>query len=238
MLRFLRGIVAVVAISAVASTAIIGSTEAQILQFSGAGSSLKTFSTNFPTAESPISLGGQMITSTTPGVSWVWGDVRVVSAGNAESTHYNSFVNDALAVNVGTWRPDLGASVTVGPFARGSNGASEFEIHFRTDPATGAGYEITWGYYGIYYIIVKWYANGDFTYVLNDTSPTTPLKPGDVLTATIVGSTITMFTNGVQVAQASDSEFTTGNPGFGFNGGGAPGDDEYSISSYSVWEID
>ena len=90
-------------------------------------------------------------------------------------------MNDALAVNVGTWRPDQGGSVTVGPFTSGGPAPSEFEIHLRTDPATGAGYEITWGYLGTYKIIVKWFANGNFTYILNDQSAGTQLIPGDVL---------------------------------------------------------
>jgi hypothetical protein len=201
--------------------------------------SLQSFSTNFPNIENPISLGGRMITANSPGVSWVWTPVIVASPGNAEALDYNQFANDALAVMTGTWRPDVGASVTVGPFAVGHNAPSEFEIHFRTDPATGAGYEITWGYYGHYYIIVQWFANGDFNYVLNDTDPSIPqLVPGDVLTATIIGSTITMYTNGVQVAQASDGLYTTGVPGFGFNGGGNASAEEYSISAFSTWEID
>lgn len=209
--------------------------------FEKPASSLQSFSTNFPNAENPLSLGGRMITASSPGVSWVWTPVIVPTPGNAEAQDYNQFANDALAVMTGTWRPDVGASVTVGPFPPGHNAPSEFEIHFRTDPATGAGYEITWGYYGQYCIIVQWFANGSFNYVLNKTTglPNNGfINPGDVLTATIIGSTITMYTNGVLAAQASDGLYTTGVPGFGFNGGGNASAEEYSMAAFSCWEID
>jgi hypothetical protein len=198
---------------------------------------LQSFSTNFPNAENPISLGGKVITANSPGVSWVWTPVIVTAPGNAEARDYQIFATDALAVLVGNWRPNVGASATVGHFPRGGGGNSEFEIHFRTDPATGAGYEVTWGYEGTYRIITKWFADGNFSYILNNVGPNTPLQPGDVVSATIIGNTITMYTNGVQVEQATDSTYTTGNPGFGFNGGGSPGSPEYSMSAFSAWEI-
>jgi probable HAF family extracellular repeat protein len=208
--------------------------------------SLQSFSTNFPSAEDPISVGGKFITSNSPGVNWTAlppiAPVRVASPGLAESTRYNigpDEYGDALAVLTGTWSPDQSASVTVGgvlPFNAGSFGP-EFEIHLRTDPVTGAGYEITWGYIRKYYLITRWYDYGGWTPILDETPSTYQLVPGDVLTAKVVGNTITMYTNGVQVAQVTDSYFTTGNPGFGFNKGGGNAD-EYGISSFSAWEVD
>jgi len=39
---------------------------------------------------------------------------------------------------------------------------------------------------------------------------------GDVVKATIVGDVITVYINGVQINQARDSTYATGNPGMGF----------------------
>ena len=42
------------------------------------------------------------------------------------------------------------------------------------------------------------------------------MADGDVVKATIVGNVITVYKNGVQIAQATDSTYATGNPGVGF----------------------
>lgn len=208
------------------------------------GSGLQSFSTNFPTAENPISVGGKLITSTSPGVSWTAlppiAAVRVPSSGLAESAEYNiTRANDAMAVLTGTWRPDQQASATIANLVvvnPGSFGA-EIEIHLRTDPVTGAGYEITWGYSRLYYLITRWFDFGSWDTILPETASTYQLVHGDVVSASIVGNTITMYTNGVQVEQVTDTFFTTGNPGFGFNAGSA-GTDEYGIQSFTAVELD
>jgi len=201
-----------------------------------------SFSTNFPTVENPVSAGGGLITSTSPGVNWSGlklggsGTLPVapvdVSAGHlAESVDYaNSNFGDALAVATGTWAADQTASVVVGNLAATPGGYEEFEIHLRTDPTTGAGYEIDYGYNNNYIAVATWHANGGYTN-LSFANTTTAIHPGDTLTAKIQGNVITAYDNGVQIAQVTDNTFTTGNPGFGFNQGGTA---EYGISSFSA----
>ena len=116
-----------------------------------------TFSTTFSTVENRVSAGGGLITSTSPGVNWSGlklggggnlpvAPVAVVAPGVAESAQYaNTNYGDALAVATGTWTPDQSASVVVGNIAAQSGGDQEFEIHLRTDPNTGAGYEVVVG---------------------------------------------------------------------------------------------
>ena len=206
---------------------------------------MTSFSTTFPTAENPVSDGGQLITSTSPGVNWSGlklgsagnlpvAPVDVVAAGEAESVDYaNPNYGDALAVATGTWAPDQSASVVAGNIPAQPGGYEEIEIHLRTDPATGAGYEITWGYNNDYIAVAAWHATGGYTNLYFAQGPQYAIAPGDTLTASIQGDVITMYTNGVQVAQITDNSntFTSGNPGFGFNQGGTSA---YDISSFSA----
>ena len=75
-----------------------------------------------------------------------------------------------------------------------------------------------------YIQIVRWNgALGDFTVLANCGGTACAVRMGDVVKATIVGSTITAYVNGVQKAQAIDSTYSNGSPGMGFNGGGNVG---------------
>ena len=117
-----------------------------------------TFSTTFQAVENPISENGAFITSTTPGVNWSGlklggcgckpvAPVAVTASGLAQSASYsNPNAGDALAVLTGSWGADQTASIVVANIPPTNNGSEEVEIHLRTDPATGRGYEITWGY--------------------------------------------------------------------------------------------
>ena len=185
-----------------------------------------TFSTTFSTVENRVSAGGGLITSTSPGVNWSGlklggggnlpvAPVVVVAPGVAESAQYaNTNYGDALAVATGTWTPDQSASVVVGNIAAQSGGDQEFEIHLRTDPNTGAGYEVSWAYNSDYILIATWHATGGYTNLYFAQGSQYAVHPGDTLTASIHGNVITMYDNGVQEAQITDNTFTSGNPGF------------------------
>jgi hypothetical protein len=168
--------------------------------------------------------------------------VVVTASGLAESADYaNLNYGDALAVLTGNWGANQSVSITVGNIpATSSPWDEEFEIHLRTDPTTGTGYEITWGYNHNYVLITTWNGGGvvgegaAYT-ILYQANTQTAIKPGDTLTASIQGNVITMYTDGVQVAQITDNKFSSGNPGFGFNQGGTG---EYGISSFSASSSD
>ena len=85
-----------------------------------------SYSTTFPTVENPVSVGGGLITSTSPGVNWSGLSLGRPAGGTGrrpirvkpESVDYaNSNYADALAVATGTWAPDQSASITVGNIA-------------------------------------------------------------------------------------------------------------------------
>jgi len=207
-----------------------------------------SYSTNFPVAQNPISENGQFVTSTSPGVDWSGlqlggggnlpvAPVEIAAPGQAESVDYaNPNYGDALAVLTGDWGADQSASITVGDIPPTSAGYEEVEIHLRTDPTTGTGYEVAWAYNHDYLLIATWngggvVGTGAYTTLLEDHGPQYAIEPGDTLTASIQDDRITVYTDGVQVAQITDSTFSSGNPGFGFNEGGT---DEYGISSFSA----
>ena len=161
--------------------------------------------------------------------------VAVVAPGVAELAQYaNTNYGDALAVATGTWSPDQSAFVVVGNIPAQAGGYEEFEVHLRTDPATGAGYEIGWAYNNDYILIATWHATGGYTNLYFAQGSQYAVHPGDTLTASIQGNVITMYDNGVQEAQITDNTFTSGNPGFGFNQGGTHA---YDISSFSASDL-
>jgi hypothetical protein len=207
-----------------------------------------SYSTNFPVAQNPISENGNFVTSTSPAVNWSGlelggggnlpvAPVDIAAPGEAESVDYaDPNYGDALAVLTGTWGANQSVSITVGDIPATSAGYEELEIHLRTDPTTGTGYEITWAYNHDYILIATWngggvVGTGAYTTLYYASGSQYAIAPSDTLTASIQGDVITMYTDGVQVAQIVDGTFSSGNPGFGFNQGGTG---EYAISSFSA----
>ena len=59
------------------------------------------------------------------------------------------------------------------------------------------------------------------------------VKDGDVVKASMIGKTLTVYINGVQKVQVSDDKFANGNPGIGFFLDGATGViGDYGFSSF------
>jgi chitodextrinase len=215
-------------------------------------SGANSYSTNFPRAENPISEGGRFITSTTPGVNWSGlklggcgckpvAPVAVSAPGLADSPLVgDASQGDALALLTGVWGPDQSASMVVANIPPANDGSyQEVEIHLRSDLATGRGYEITWAYNHDYILIVTWNGGGAvgqgaaYTVLVQLSGSQYAIAPNDTLMASIVGNVITMYRNGTQIYQYTDTQhsFTSGNPGFGFNEGAAS---NYGISSFSA----
>lgn len=209
-------------------------------------SPIQTFSTTFSTVENPISDGDKFITATTPGVNWSGvyagecgckpvSPVAVVTQGLAQSPNVgNSSAGDALAVLTGTWGADQAASAVVSEIS--SSGYEEIEIHLRVNPATGQGYEISWGLNNAYVLIATWNGGGvsgtgAYTVLLDDTGSQYAISSGDTVSASISGNVISLYHNGQLVTQYTDTNntFTSGNPGFGFNEGAAG---NYGITSF------
>ena len=99
----------------------------------------------------------------------------------------------------------------------------EVEIRLRSSmtPHSCTGYEVFFRCLKTdagYAEIVRWNgAIGKFTSLKKLIGPQYGVQDGDVIEASIVGSSITGYINGVEVISATDDRYPTGSPGIGFN---------------------
>ena len=199
----------------------------------------RTYTTNFPLTENPISEDGKWINGGAVGLDW--GNVQttpglafgtVVSAGPP--------YNDPTAVLSGTWGPNQTACGTIYTVNETDSVYEEVELRLHTTITAHSitGYELNGRVTsdGSQYIqIVRW--NGpinSFTYLASTTGP--GLHNGDRMCASIQSSTLTTFVNGTQVIQATDSTYAGGSPGIGYyNQGGTLADNSnYGFSQFSA----
>ena len=195
-----------------------------------------SYSTNFAATENPISEAGAWIDGGTTGLDW--GNVATIP-GLAYGTSLTTQYADPTAVLTGTWASDQEAQATVEINGSVSGGPHEVELRLRTTiaPHSITGYEIIYSVdpNNPYIQIVRWNgALNDFTY-LNTTAMSA--ADGDVLKATAIGSTITVYKNGTQVLQATDSTFSTGSPGIGFYDSVDTNWTNFGFSSFSASNI-
>ena len=177
-----------------------------------------SYSSNFSVTENPISENGKWVNGKVIGLDWA--NVRT-TPGLAFGTETGKVTyDDSTAVLAGTWRANQMAQARVHTVNQTSMVYEEVELRLRTTISahTITGYEINFRCTsdGSQYVqIVRWNGPlGRFTYLTNVKGP--GLHNGDTVKATIIGSTITVYIDGVQVAQARDSTYVTGSPGMGF----------------------
>ena len=210
--------------------------------FSAVGAqSPNSYSTNFPATENPISEGGRWINGQAVGLDWK--DVRTsVGLAYGADASGNPNFNDPTAILSGTWGPNQTVQATVHSVnQRGGNTFEEVEFRLRTTITAhrNAGYEVNFRctHDGSQYVqIVRWNGPlGNFSYVNNGSVPGPGIRDGDIVKATIVGSTITAYINGVQVVQTSDGTYSSGSPGIGFYlQGTANVNADYGFTSFSA----
>jgi hypothetical protein len=205
-----------------------------------ATTSSSPYTTNFPLTESPISESGHWINGGTVGLDW--GNVQTV-AGTAEGvgpawTAYS----DPTAILTGTWGPNQTVTATV--FSNGVEDKpttgydKEVEIRLRSSISAHmiTGYEIncrTPNDSLSYIQIVRWNgALGSFTSL--NIMYGTGCGNGDVLKATISGTTISVYRNGTLMLTATDSTYATGNPGIGFNFGCGTEYNQFGFTSFTA----
>lgn len=182
-----------------------------------------TYTTVFPLNENPISEGGHWIGGKTVGLDW--SDVAVVNhmaICTVDATHTPTY-DDSTAVLTGTWGSNQTVTATLHIANQGATGYPEAELRLRSSISAHSctGYEVDYSLKNdstTYIGIVRWNgAYGNWSSIGNVTGIQYVATNGSTLKATMVGSTITAYLNGVQVAQASDTTYTTGNPGMGFD---------------------
>jgi hypothetical protein len=149
--------------------------------------------------------------------------------------------DDSTAVLTGTWGQSQTVQATVHSVNQNGNVWEEVEIRLRTTINAHfiTGYEINFRCLkngGAYMEIVRWNgALGDFTRLAHYDGAQYGVANGDVVKATIAGSTITVYINNVQMGQASDSSaFASGSPGMGFWLQGTANTSDYGFTSFSA----
>lgn len=180
-----------------------------------------SYSTNFPATENPLSDSGKWTNGKAVGLNW--NNVQTVPgrAFAADFVGVPSRYNDPIA--------HLNTSFTGNQYAQGTvyrvpgyrNLIDKHEIElllrFQITASSARGYEILWGQDGEIFV-VRWNGPlGNYT-PLNGIpdSPSRVAVDGDVLRAEITGNVIKVFRNGVLMVTATDSTFSTGQPGIGF----------------------
>jgi hypothetical protein len=192
------------------------------------------YSTNFPSTENPISEGGNWTNGQTAGVDWT--NVRT-TPGIAFGTDFDAVkYNDSTALLTGTWGPNQTAQGTVRNINPKNWLFEDVELRLRSKLSKNSctGYEILYRATtdsSAYADIVRWNGPlGSFTSITGGgcpghagckagTNPSTyGVANGDVVMATVDSSnTIRAYKNGVLLMTATDSTFTTGAPGMGFD---------------------
>ena len=178
-----------------------------------AGTGGKLYTTNFLGSENPISEGGVWTNGSVVGLDWQ--DVAK-DQGLAYGSGFSAGYNDCIA-HLSGFAANQYAQATL-HVASGYTPPDSHEIElllrFEITAHSARGYEINNGWNGAYSQIVRW--NGplnDFTYLTTTGPGFGALVEGDVIRATAVGSTITVYKNGAQVMQATDPTWSDGNPG-------------------------
>ena len=190
------------------------------------------YTTMFDGTESPIS---EMGAWTHVGLDWTLVDT---ANGNAFGTQTGTGGYDDSYAHLSGFAPDHGASGVIHRAAMIDPACThEVEILLRwSDTAHDAhGYECNLAFDGSYAQIVRWEGPfGHFTYLANG-SVAGGVNDGDTIRATAIGDLITLYVNDVQVAQATDATWSTGDPGMGFWRGGTCGTrGDYGFTSYTA----
>ncbi len=203
-----------------------------------------SYSTKFSLNESAISEGGKWVNGEAVGIDWA--DVSTtpgLAYGLDESAQYA----DSTAVLQGlNWQADQKATAVVSTTGSPIDKCyQEVELRLRTVVSVHSitGYEIAYKFSNdstAYMLIVRWNGPmGNFTTLQTMNGPQFGVVSGDVVSATIVGNVITAYKNGVQQGQVTDSTYTSGSPGMGFNlsnyvSGCAGTGPNYGFSSFSA----
>jgi regulation of enolase protein 1 (concanavalin A-like superfamily) len=193
-----------------------------------------SYSTSFTLAENPISEGGVWSNN---GLDWT---TVQTENGYAHGTQPGTGAYTDSYAYLSGFTADQEAQAIVFHDPSKTGGTQEVELLLRwADSAHVArGYECNFSYGGGYAEIVRW--NGplsSFTYLAR-VSLGRALVTGDAVKAQIVGNVITVYFNGNQINQATDSTWTTGQPGMAFWKGSSGGPNTaLGFSSYTATSL-
>ena len=204
----------------------------------------RSYTTNFPLSENPLSEGGTWTNGQKDGLDWA--NVQTTS-GFAFGTESGGTrpapqkYDDSTALLTGAWGPDQTAQATVRAVNQNDKIYEEVELRLRSAlaPHKATGYEILFRSAKSpksYCEIVRWNGPlGDFTYLSRAKGSQCGVATGDVVKASMIGNVITAYINGVQVLKATDNTYTAGSPGIGFYIEGATAvNGDFGFTSYTA----
>ena len=149
--------------------------------------------------------------------------------------------DDSTALLKGTWGPNQTVQATVYSVHPNQDDKvwEEVELRLRSSitPQSCTGYEVMFRCSKIpqaYCNVARWEGPlGKFTYLKQMGGSKYGVKTGDVVKASMIGNTLTVYINGEQIFQLNDSKFPSGNPGMGFFLDGATGvNRDFGFSSF------
>jgi IPT/TIG domain len=208
----------------------------------------RTYTTNFPQTENPISEGGNWINAGTTGLDWTNMQTTPGFAFATQTGTNPGLFDDSVAILTGSWGNDQSAQGTIeivtpitvppGPCYQ----ESEILLRASISAHSVTGYEINvgaWNDANSYIHVVRWNGSfGNFTTLLRSIGPQYGVKTGDIISAQMVGNVITVFINGVQKGQVTDNTYAGGNPGMGMYlqspSTCGSGDSNFGFSSYTA----
>lgn len=219
---------------------------------------VRSYSSDFPAEEQPISEGGMWLNGKKDGVDWAdvytrpglvyGGPTRMENAefraeqGNAEETGTAAAgdYDDPTAVLSGEWGPDQHGRGVVHSVNPTDEWFQEVQIRLRSsiEPHSCSGYEVFFRALksdAAYAEIVRWNgAIGDWTSLERHEGSEYGVEHGDVIEATIEGALIRGFINGKEVISVEDDRIADGAPGVGFNFGVGDTGPDTGFSSFEV----
>ena len=193
------------------------------------------YATTFSRTENPISEGGVWFNR-----GQLWTKVRTANGLAFGTNGARNTYDDSYAYLSGFGPNQQGEAVVyVSPNLVGDPHEIELLLRWADSAQTARGYECLFNHLGIVQI-VRW--NGPFAKftVLRGTGSGKlgrRLVTGDVIKATVVGNTITAYINGVQIYRATDSMWTSGQPGIGFFKRTAGLNSDLAITSYTATSL-
>ena len=199
------------------------------------GASGQSYSTNFDLTENPVSESSNWEHI---GLDWT----QVSSANGlafGTQTGSNGF-DDSYAILSGFSANQQASGVLHidSSIATAPHHETEILLRFADGPHIARGYECNLAWNGAYATIVRWNgAKGDFATLKTVNGLT--VHNGDTFSASVVGTTITMFLNNTSIGSVSDATWTTGNPGIGFYRNSPTGafDGDFAFTSFSASDV-
>lgn len=201
----------------------------------------RTYSTNFPATENPISQGSAWLNGGADGT--VWNNVQTTpgKAFGVPSEHLPQYT-DPTAILKGAWGPIQIASGTVFCANPTASYFQEVEIRLRSTMTSGAsiGYELfsrCLKTSAAYVSIVRWNPGGlgQFTELTHLDGAQFGVQTGDVIMGTAIGNALSVYVNGVLLSSTTDNTYTSGGaPGMGFNYGAQATNVDFGFSTFAA----